>query len=290
MNTPYFFKKLTQISRDTWRQMMQAQLLMVASSLAYTTILSIIPLLAMSFAIFKAFGGLNKLYDTVAPFIISNLAEGASDEVISHLENFIDNAHASAVGLGGFLGLVFTSMSMLSSIEKAINRVWQTRITRSWFQRIATYWLFITLGPLAFAFMLGFATSTDHSIAQFLPSGTGIFMITVAAFFGIYQFVPNTRVEWRYSLGAAVFTSVLWNLARLGYNLYTSQVLTYSKIYGSLGAVPILLLWIYIVWVIILGGASLTAALQKRLDLPRVEQKEGDHPLTTTGDKPGARV
>lgn len=242
--------------------MMQAQLLMVASSLAYTTILSIIPLLAMSFAIFKAFGGLDKLYETLEPFVVSNLAEGASDEVITHLESFIANAHASAVGISGFLGLILTSMSMLSSVEKAINRVWQTQITRSWFHRIATYWLFVTLGPLALSFVLGFATSSDLPLTHFLPNGSGLFLLTTALFFVVYHYVPNTRVHWKNSLISGLSAAALLSLARLGFDLYTVKVVSYSRIYGSLGAVPILLLWIYILWAIVLSGASLTAALQ----------------------------
>lgn len=262
---------LWSIVMDTWKQMNQAQLLLVASSLAYTTILSLIPLLAVSFAIFKAFGGMEKLYQTIEPVILANLAEGTSEEVIQRIHGLIDNAHASAVGLGGFFGLLFTSMSMLSSIEKAINRVWQTTFNRGWFERISTYWLFITLGPLTAAALLGFATSSDYPLSSMLPSGAGIFISTIVVFFCVYKWVPHAKVKWQYALTSAIFTSIVWNLARMGYALYTRKVVTYSKIYGSLGAIPILLLWIYIIWVIILTGAALTATLQKRL--PQIVEK-----------------
>lgn len=255
--------KLISITQMTWNQMKEAQLFMVASSLAYTTILSIIPLLALSFAIFEAFGGMQKLLDTIQPFILSNLAQSTSNEVIGLIQSFIKNAHASAVGLGGFFGLIFTSMSMLSSIENAINRVWQTRVTRTLFQRFSTYWLFITLGPVAFAFALGIATSSEYPIAKLLPTGTGTFVLTATGFSGLYKLVPNCRVRWSFAILSGTVTSLFWNLARIGYTLYTKKVLTYHKIYGSLGAVPILLLWIYIAWIVVLAGAALTAALQK---------------------------
>lgn len=256
---------LRETFEETWKQVQQAQLLQVASSLAYTTILSLIPLLAMSFAIFKAFGGMEKLLDTIQPFILSNLAEGTSDEVIGRLQEFIDKAHTRAVGAGGFLGLVLTSVTMLWSIEKSINKVWQARVTRSWFNRLATYWMFITLGPVALAFALGFVTSQEMPVASILPSGVAIFGVTVAVFYAIFKYVPNTRVYWKYALLSSVVTSAFWNIAREGYALYTRKVVTTSAIYGSLSAVPILLLWIYIVWVIILSGAAFTAALQKRI-------------------------
>ena len=259
-------KRASNVLKETWAHMRKAKLLLVASSLAYTTILSIIPLLAVSFAIFQAFGGLDKLYDTLSPLILQNLTEGTSQEVIDTLRGFIANAHANAIGAGGLIALILTSMSMLSSAENAINQVWQTTNTRSVFQRVSAYWLFITLGPLALAVIVGAATSTDFPLTKLLPSGTGIFVITVALFFVIYKWVPNCVVKWQYALLAAFATSIFWNLARLGYALYTKKVIAYNKIYGSLGAIPILLLWIYIVWLIILTGAALSAAMQKQFN------------------------
>lgn len=237
---------------------------MVASSLAYTTILSIIPLLAVSFAIFHAFGGLDKLYNVLAPMVLSNLAEGTGDEVTKTLHQFVSNAHANAIGIGGLIGLIATSMSMLSSVEKAINKTWHTPVNRTLFQRISAYWLFITLGPLTFAVAVGVATSAEFPLAKLLPGGNGIFILTIGMFFLVYRWVPCCRVNWRYALASATVTSILLNLARVGYNLYTKEVMTYSKIYGSLGAVPILLLWVYILWIIILSGAALTAAMQRK--------------------------
>jgi membrane protein len=260
----YFVVILPRVFRDVRIQINQAQLFMVAASLAYTTILSIIPVLAVSFAIFHAFGGMRKIYDIVEPLILTNLAHGASEEVITTLHRFIDNTHAGAVGIGGLIGLIFTSMSLLYSAEKAINHVWQAKIGRGLFHRISTYWLFITLGPLALSVAVGTATSLNFPLVKLFPSGTGMYLIAVFIFFCIYQWVPHVKVKWQFSLISAIVASALWNIARFGYTLYTQNVVTYNKIYGSLGAVPILLLWIYIMWVIILTGAALTAALQKR--------------------------
>lgn len=265
-----FFKEtLPGIVHDTIKQTQKAQLFTVASSLAYITILSIIPLLAVSFAVFQAFGGLEKLYGVIKPLILSNLTEGASDQAMETIQKFIENAHGSALGVGGMIGLIFTSMSMLSSIEQAINHVWQTRVTRGLFQRIAYYWLFITLGPLALSIMVGIATSTNIPLVKLLPSGAGMFLITIGIFFSTYKWVPQVKVEWQYALISAFITSIFWNLARVGYALYTSHVVTYNVVYGSLGAIPIFLLWVYIIWLVVLGGASLTAALQNRMEEQR---------------------
>ena len=129
----------------------------------------------MSFAIFQAFGGLDKIYGAVEPFILENLAEGVSDQVVEVIRKFISNAHPSTVGISGLLGLIVTSMLALWSIEKAINRVWNAPMKRSWFARISSYWLFITIGPIALAVALGVASSGRFPIAALFPSGTGIF-------------------------------------------------------------------------------------------------------------------
>lgn len=258
------FKIIFEICKDAIQQMNKAQLLMVASSLAYTTILSIIPVLAVSFAIFQAFGGIQKLYSILEPVILSYLAEGTGESVIQTLHGFIENIHTGAVGAGGLVGLIFTSMSLLFSAEKAINRVWNADTSRGIFQRIASYWLFITLGPLALSIAVGIATSSNLPLSYLFPTGTGMFFITIAVFFCIYKWVPHVYVQWPFALISATVTAIFWNFARFGYSLYTQNVVSYHAVYGSLGAIPILLLWIYISWVVILGGAALTAALQKR--------------------------
>jgi len=249
------------------KEIERSNLLLVASSLAYTTILSLIPLLAVSFAIFQAFGGLSKLYDVLEPLILSNLAEGLSEEVVSKIKSFIENAHGSALGVGGFVGLVFTSMSMLSSIEKSINRIWNTETKRGWFQRVSAYWLFITLGPLAFAVTVGAVTSSNFPLSSLIPSGTGFFLAMSVFLTGIYYWVPHCEVRIKFAAFSGFVAASLFQAAQTGFRLYTARVLTYSKIYGSLGAVPLLLLWIYIVWLVVLGGAALTAALQRRSNL-----------------------
>lgn len=254
------------VYQDMMTLMRRVHLPLVASSLAYDTILSIIPVLAVSFAVFHAFGGMEKLLETLEPMILSNLAHGTGEEVAQALHGFIDNVHANAVGAGGFVGLIVTTMIMLSSAETAINHIWGATKSRSLFQRISTYWLFVTLGPLALAVAVGAATSSEMPLTRFLPGGAGKLLLSVGILFCIFQFVPNCRVNWRYSFISAALTGVFWDGASVAYEIYTKKAVSYSKIYGSLGAIPILLVWIYIMWLITLTGAAFTAALQKRFE------------------------
>ena len=260
-----FFELVIAICKDTIAQIQQAQLLMMSSSLAYTTILSIIPLLAVSFAVFQAFGGMEKVYGVIEPLILSHLAQGTGHEAIDVLRSFIANIHTGVLGLTGFIGLMVTTMSLLLSVEKAINKIWKTQITRHFFHRIAVYWFIVTIGPLALSIAVGLATSQDIPIWNILPHGSGLYVIAIGIFYSVYKWTPQTQVERRCAFISAIITAITWNIARAGYGLYTSKVLTYHKIYGSLGAIPILLLWIYILWTIVLSGVALTVALQKNI-------------------------
>jgi len=260
---------LLRVARDTVRQIREAQLLLVASSLAYTTLLSIIPLLALSFAIFQTFGGMEKLYSIIEPVVISNLAKGTGESTMIAIRGFIANIKVKTLGTSGLIALVFTCMSMLSSIEKAINRVWKAEITRHWFQRIAAYWFFITIGPLAFSVAFAFASSQEMKMAKLIPSGTAGFILIIALLTAIYKGVPHRKVRWHAAWIPAVLTALLLAAARNGYTIYTHRIVSYNKIYGSLGAVPIFLVWIYILWILVLGGAAFGAALQKRMEVAK---------------------
>ena len=257
------------VIRESWKRLKESQLSLVAGSLAYTTILSVIPLLAVSLSIFQAFGGMERLYATIEPFILDNLAHGSGEQAIAAIRGFIANTHAGTLGATGLAAVIFTTMSMLSSVEAAINRVWRVESRRTLFHRIAAYWLFITLGPVGLAFVLGLATSKRIPVANLLPNGILVFFITVGVFFCVYKWTPARQVYWKPAFVGALSTSVVWNLARLAYQLYASRAVSYHAIYGSLSAIPLLLLWIYILWLIVLAGAALTAALQKRVEALR---------------------
>ncbi len=254
--------------RDTVHTVQQAQILLAASSLAYTSILSIIPLLAVSFSLFKAFGGLEKVYSTLEPVVLKNLAQGTNQETVAQLRQFISNIHAGRLGAGGLIALIVTCMSLLFSAEKTINRIWNAPMTRSLFQRASAYWLFITLGPLGLSVALGAGGTNGIPFTRWLPSGTGGILTGTLLLACIYKWVPHRKVHNAAAILPAFLISIALAAAQRGYQLYTSKVLTYNKIYGSLAAVPIILFWIYILWALVLFGAALSSAVHRRLESP----------------------
>jgi membrane protein len=261
-NTNKSRRKVRKTARDIFQLIKHAQVMSVSSSLSYATILSIIPLLALTFAIFHVFGGSQKMYEQIEPWILSNLAQEAGTDTIMKLREFINNTHAGVVGVSGFVGLLITSFLMLDSVELAVNRIWQAPNRRKLVKRAFFYLMFLIVGPIGLAFVIGVSASFHIPLQEYFPTGTGFFFILTAIFTAIYKWVPNCEVRWKYAFITGCITSSLWTLARWGYSFYIAKIVNYHGVYGSLGAVPILLLWTYIAWVIILTGAAITAILQ----------------------------
>src|SRR4051812_14338944 len=176
--------------QDTVKIVREEQVAGAASALAYTTILSVIPLIAVCFSILKAFGGLDNLYGNIEPFIFENLAEGSDEKTLDVIRSFVEGIHPASLGIGGVVGLLITSISMLVSVEKTINKIWRTPLSRGLLKRVGIYWFFLTVAPLAFAVAIGAAMSLDIPLSKVLPSGTPMFFILIAAFYGMYRYLP----------------------------------------------------------------------------------------------------
>jgi len=232
------------------------QLNKTASSLAYTTILSVIPLLAISLVTFRAMGGMEQIYKKVTPFLIENLSEPAGIKAQKTIEHFIDNIHSKEIGIIGFIMLIITSMTLLSTIETVMNQIWKSKSKRTLFFRVSSYWFFISLGPLALSVVIGMP-------GYHAKIGTAFFLYFF--FFFFYKFVPNEKVYWRPAAIAALFTFVFITASRIGIVFYAKQAISYHTIYGGLAAIPIFLIWIHAAWLIVLLGGILSFELQKSL-------------------------
>lgn len=248
--------------QTTLEKVKEAEILDSAGALAYTTILSVIPLIAVSFAIFKAFGGLDELYASIEGFVFENLAEGSDEKTLSTIRSFVGNIHAGTLGITGVVGIVLTSMLMMAGIEKTINKIWNTPLNRGIFHRMTLFGFLITIGPLALAVALGAATSLDIPLSKVFPTGTPFFFILVGIFYGLYRYIPHRRVYWRAALVSALSTAAVWTLAKILYGFYVRKFVTYDRIYGSLASIPIFLVWVYVGWLVILTGAAFSASLQ----------------------------
>jgi membrane protein len=193
-------------------------------------------------------------------------------KIIKQIQEFIANVHSGALGLTGTVGLFFVAIGLLSTIEATFNDIWGVPRGRNWFVRVIHYWAAITLGPLVVVLVMGLAIGAQFQTVQNLVKETPVvgglvfrlipFFVLCGSFTLLYQLMPNTRVHWRAAAGGGLVAGVLW-VANSNFNaLFASRVISASKIYGSLSAIPIFLFGIYLSWSILLFGAQVSYAFQ----------------------------
>src|SRR5438552_1990338 len=207
-----------------------------------------------------------------------------SRKVVGQIKSFIANVHSGALGLTGSIALVFVAIGLLSTIEATFNDIWGVTRGRNWFVRIIHYWAAITLGPLIIILAMGLAVGSQFQVVQDFIQETPIvgglifklvpFFVLSGAFMLLYQLMPNTKVHWKAALVGGVVAGVLW-VANGSFNaLFASRVVSASKIYGSLSAIPIFLFGLYLSWTILLFGAQVAYAYQNRRAYVQEKQAE----------------
>lgn len=269
LRLPLSRDRLRAFAHFLWRRFRDDKCFETAGALSYTTLFAIVPLLSAVFAILSVFPAFAGLRDTMSNFIFHNFVPGAGATVQGYLLQFADNA--SRLTLVGILVLLVSALMMMMSIEDRLNRIWRVPAPRKGGARFLMYWAALTLGPLLI--VLAIAASSWVFAQPFLQAAgeNGVFGLSVikltpfvSTWVGLalmYALVPNRRVRWRDAFAGALIAAVLFELARKGFTLYVGSIANYREIYGALAAIPIFLIWVFLSWVIVLLGASLTAAL-----------------------------
>jgi len=242
----------------------------VAGALSFTTLLAIVPLTAVTVSVLALFPVFGAWMNVIQEFIYSNFVPAAGDVVQKYLTQFASKAgRLTAVGIAF---LVLTSILLMATIEQAFNDIWRVRNTRKLLYRVLSYWALLTLGPILVAtslvlttnlfMVLSFsakteATALNQALVTLLP-----WALEFGAVLLLFFVVPNTAVPWRHAVAGAVFTVVLLEIAKaLFAGVMVYFILSYKIVYGTVAALPIFLIWIYISWVMILLGAIVTATL-----------------------------
>lgn len=237
-----------------------------AATLTYVTLLALVPLAALGIAAASLHPVFVDLHLAFQEFVFSNFLPEAVYEVHSYFLSFVDNARRlTTVGL---VALVLAAFFLLGSMETAFNQIWRVRRPRPWPARVGVFAMLLTVGPLLFgsSFVLSsylFALATWGGIkdvvsplAPFAPA-----LFTLAGFALLYAAVPYRQVDWRHAGIGAVVATLLLEALKFGFNLYIAWFPTYQAIYGALSAFPILLIWTYMGWLVVLLGAVVAAAL-----------------------------
>jgi len=273
-----------QMLRTLWHRFREVRLGMTASSLTFTTVLALVPLFTLGLAIFTAFPIFAQVQDQLQRWLIDSLVpESISRQVLGSLTQF--SRKASRLGLLGLLAVVVTSLALLVTIDRTLGQIWRVSRQRNWAQRVLIYWAGLTLGPLLLGGSLAISsylfTGYLSGLADWLPVSVRTlldlveFCLLVGCVTGLYYYLPNTRVDWRHALIGGVAVALGLELAKKVLALYLAQMPTYSAIYGAFSAVPILLVWVYVAWVVVLLGAVVTASLP---EIGRQAKRHADGP------------
>ncbi|APW42283.1 YihY family inner membrane protein [Rhodoferax saidenbachensis] len=240
---------------------------LTASSLTFTTTIALVPFITVALAVFTAFPMFAKFQDVMQKWLIESLVpDNIARQVLGYLNQFAGKA--SKLGVAGLAVLLVTALALIFTIDRTLNSIWRVRTPRPFAQRVLLYWAAITLGPLllgASLSMTSYAISASRSVVGGLPGGVALlldilqFALVACGMAAMFRFVPNTYVRWGHAWMGGLFVATCLEVAKKGLALYLSKVPTYSVVYGAFATVPILLVWIYVAWVIVLLGAALTA-------------------------------
>jgi len=266
--------RVKRLARHVWGHFQEDRCFEEAASLSYTSLLSMVPLLAVVFGIVSAFPVFNEWSSNLQSLIFDNFLPDTGEQIVPHINTFLDSV--SSLTLPGTLMLFVTALLLMVRIEVAFNRIWRVDRNRALTNRIVMYWAVLTLGPLLIAAAIALSAQRIFGatgIAGGLPPGLqtlGIFLLSWLVFTLFFVLVPNRRVRFRDALIGAFLSTVLFSLAKIGFVAYVSNT-NYKVIYGALATVPIFLFWLYLVWIVVLLGASLAASLTTFSDYGRTD-------------------
>lgn len=248
--------------------------LRVASSLSYTSLIALVPVLAIALAIFSAFPVFSEVRQQVQDFIVSYAVPDAGADISVYFNEFI-NATAKLTTIG-VIGIALTAILLLSTIENSFNFIFKVSRPRRITTKITLYWTVITLGPL----LLGTAFSLKGYVAfndvlQSVPKLSVVlgsvlpFVLTWVVLTGVYIFVPNKKVGFLNALLGALVAMFLFWILRNGFAFFMLKNNVYKTLYGAVAVVPLMLIWMYLYWAAVIFGAVVTAAVQEYRELDR---------------------
>lgn len=248
--------------------------------MAYVTLLSIVPLISVVLSALSIFPSFVATGVEIKSFVLHNFVPASSEVLETYLDEFVANAgKMTAVGVS-FLFVV--ALMLISAIDRCLNYIWRVEKKRAVMVSFSLYWMVLTLGPVLVGTSLGVSSYLGslnflnlHGIELWAPKMLRAlpFILTTFAFFGLYTLVPNCRVRSRHAMTGAVLASVLFELSKKGFAIYAVNFPSYELIYGTLAVIPLLFVWVYLSWCIVLLGAEVTATLGERhlWDIKRVE-------------------
>ena len=267
------FKKTGIVLRHIWHELDRGQLNLHAMSLSFTTLLSLAPLLAVSFSVLKAFGVQNVLQ----PFLLNMLDPLGTqgEEIAGRIVNFVENIQVGVLGAVGLALLFYTVVALMQKVERAFNDVWRVSEDRPLAQRFTHYLSVLVVGPvLLFAMISALAQLSGSAADLTIPGGSMLtelahvfdditpYLMLAGTFAFIYIYVPNTRVRFAPALIGAALAALVWMFTGRVFADVVVKTGNYTAIYSAFAGLILAMLWLHLAWLILLLGASVSFALQ----------------------------
>src|SRR5436190_20570364 len=264
---------LVDLARIVARRFYDDRCMQIASSLTFTALLSIVPIVTVALTIAAAFPVFGQMTAAIQSFILENMVPESAETVVNYTQQFSMNAKKlTAVGIG-FLAV--TSIMLLLTIERAFNDIWRVRTPRSVVQRVFVYWTLLTVGPVLIGASL---SATSWIVGQAVGLVKGLpyaalvvltivpVLLTSVAFALLYVSMPNRRIRVRDAAIGGLLAAIVFEITKRAFAVYIAKFPTYTLVYGAFASVPIFLMWIYVSWLIVIFGAVVVASLPEWRD------------------------
>ncbi|KTD56391.1 YihY family inner membrane protein [Legionella shakespearei] len=237
----------------------------IASALAFTTLLAVVPLMSVGLAIFSSFPVFQGLADPVQNFIFDNFVPATGKVVQAYLQQFA--SQVSKLSIWGVAFLIVTALLVMFTIERAMNKIWRVSSSRHGVPAFLLYWAILSLAPVllglslaASSYLISMPLLIEHHAPSFLLNYSPFFLSLIGFTF-LYVVVPNCPVKIRHAFWGGLFAAILFETAKQGFAFYLIRYNTYELLYGAFAAVPIFFIWVYWMWIITLLGAEISYAL-----------------------------
>ncbi|MCX2943025.1 virulence factor BrkB family protein [Rahnella perminowiae] len=277
----HYPKSLWKFTRLLLKRSDKDGLTLLAGHLAYVSLLSLVPLIAVVFSLFALFPVFSDISAQLKTFIFSNFMPATGNTIQRYLEQFV--ANSSKMTAVGTCGLIVTALLLIASVDSVLNKIWDSKTTRPIVFSFAVYWMVLTLGPILLvasvavsSYLLslnwlnisGVHSVIDHAL-RILP-----LLISWVTFWLLYQVVPTVRVPAKDALIGALVSGAFFELSKKIFTLYIQLFPSYQLIYGVLAVIPILFLWVYVSWCIVLLGAEITVTLGEFRSLRKLQSAQ----------------
>jgi membrane protein len=287
---------LRSIAINFAKDVMGERITITAGHLAYVSLLSLVPVVMVFFMVMSAFPAFEEIREEFEGFIFSSFVPTAGDVLQNYMTDFVGNA--SGMGATSIIVLLVVAIMLISNIDKAFNHLWKTKNERPIIFTFAIYWMVITLGPLLIgvsiavsSYLGSLATFADDYTPGFGTAALALvpWLAAIGCFMLLYMIVPNRHVRAKYALFGALLATALFEVTKQGFAFYISNFPSYEVIYGALATIPILFVWVYLSWIVVLLGAVFTYSVTMTCEAFEKEEASRDDgtaysPVSESGD------